>query len=210
MDNYQETFNTWNKIANLYEDRFMDLTIYNESYDFFCNAITKENPSILEIGCGPGNITKYILKKRTDFKLDGIDVAPNMVELAKKNNPKAQFMVMDCREISSLTQKYDGIVCGFCLPYLSETDGAKFITDCSQLLNSSGVLYLSFVEGEKSKSGFQVGSSGDRSFFYYYRLDELKQLLSMNGFHKTNLFKIDYERADGSREIHTVLIALKK
>lgn len=209
MNNYQETFNTWNKIASLYEDRFMDLTIYNESYDFFCDAVSKENPNILEIGCGPGNITKYILEKRTDFKLDGIDVAPNMIELAKKNNPSAQFKVLDCREINSLTQKYDGIICGFCLPYLSHADGEKFIADCSQLLNSTGVLYISFVEGEKSKSGFQVGSSGDRSYFYFYPLEELKQILSRNGFHQIKLFKIDFERANGTSECHTVLIVQK-
>lgn len=210
MDNYEETFNTWNKIANLYEERFMDLAIYNENYDFFCDAISKENPSILEIGCGPGNITKYILNKRKDFKLDGIDVAPNMIDLAKKNNPNANFEIMDCREIDSINKKYDGIICGFCLPYLSETDGAKFITDCNSLLTPKGVLYISFVEGEKSKSGFQVGSSGDRIYFHYYQLEKINQLLDENGFHSTNLFKIDYEKSDGKNEFHTILITQKK
>lgn len=30
---YQETFETWNKIAGLYEEKFMDLDLYNQSYD---------------------------------------------------------------------------------------------------------------------------------------------------------------------------------
>jgi tRNA G46 methylase TrmB len=67
MDIYKETAATWNKIALLYQGRFMQLDIYNETYDFFCNSISKNAPAILEIGCGPGNITKYLLSKRPDF-----------------------------------------------------------------------------------------------------------------------------------------------
>ena len=90
MDNYQETFETWNKLASLYQDKFMDLELYNESYDAFCNSIAKENANILEIGCGPGNITKYLLLKRPNYQIYGIDVAPNMIELARQNNPTAK------------------------------------------------------------------------------------------------------------------------
>src|SRR5437016_8972835 len=109
MDTYKETFETWNKVASLYEDKFMYLDIYNETYDVFCNSISKDNPNILEIGCGPGNITKYLLSKREDFHIDGIDIAPNMIELAKKNNPTANFSVMDSRRINELDKFYDEI-----------------------------------------------------------------------------------------------------
>ena len=46
----------WNKIAKLHEEKFMDLDIYDESYDFFSDQIEKENAEILELACGPGNI----------------------------------------------------------------------------------------------------------------------------------------------------------
>ena len=76
MDNYKETFETWNKITTLYQNKFMDLDLYNDTYDSFCNSLSKENSSILEIGCGPGNITKYLLEQRPDLLILGIDVAP--------------------------------------------------------------------------------------------------------------------------------------
>ena len=53
MDRYQETFNTWNKVAKLYQDKFMDLDLYDDTYDTFCEAVNIENATILEIGCGP-------------------------------------------------------------------------------------------------------------------------------------------------------------
>src|SRR5690554_6096738 len=175
MDRYKETFDTWNNIASIYQDKFMELDLYNDTYDFICSVIDKPKANILEIGCGPGNITKYLLSKRPDFNIFGIDIAPNMIELAKKNNPTASFTIMDSRQISTLKTNYDGIVCGFCLPYLSQTDTIKLISDCYKLLNENGLIYLSFVEGDPNNSNFKVGSSGDRTYFYFHSLNELTQ-----------------------------------
>ncbi len=63
MNRYQETFKAWNKIAQIYQDKFMELDLYNEAYDTFCELIPVKNSKILEIACGPGNITKYLLGK---------------------------------------------------------------------------------------------------------------------------------------------------
>lgn len=139
MDTYKETFDTWNKVAKLYQEKFMNLDLYDDTYDTFCEQVNIENSTILEIGCGPGNITKYLLNKRPDFRIEGIDILPNMIELAKANNPTADFKVMDCREIDKLQSKFDGIICGFCFPYLSEFDSSKLVKGCGNLLNDKGV-----------------------------------------------------------------------
>ncbi len=207
MDNYNETFETWNKVAQLYQDKFMDLELYNESYDKFCKSILKNDASILEIGCGPGNISKYLLSKRQEYMIYGIDVAPNMIDLARKNNPTANFDVMDCRNINEITTKYDGIICGFCLPYLSEEDGSKLLLDSYNLLEENGALYLSFVEGNPHDSGFKRGSTGDRTYFYYYELERLKKQLGEIGFGMPMVFKVNYKRNENDVEVHTIVLA---
>jgi 2-polyprenyl-3-methyl-5-hydroxy-6-metoxy-1,4-benzoquinol methylase len=210
MDRYTETFDTWNKLAALYQDRFMDLDLYNETYDFVCNTITRRNAKLLEIGCGPGNITKYLLSARPDFDIFGIDIAPNMIELAKKNNPSASFAVMDSRHIDEIKTTFDGIVCGFCLPYLSHTDSPKFITDCYHLLDEDGLLYISFVEGDPGKSDFQIASSGYRSYFYFYNVDDLTTQLAEHNFDDFTIFKVEYKKNETDIDIHTILTARKK
>ena len=209
-DRYTETFKTWNKVALLYQDLFMDLELYNDTYDYICNSITKDKAKILEIGCGPGNITKYLLSKRPDFDIFGIDIAPNMVELAKNNNPTASFAIMDSRQIDEIKTKYDGIVCGFCLPYLSHKDSLKLIADCNRLLNENGLIYLSFVEGDPSKSDFQVSGTGDRTYFYFYNTDRLYEQLQQNNFEKIQVLKVEYKKEETKFETHTILIANKK
>ena len=210
MDRYKETFETWNKVASIYQDKFMDLDLYNDTYDFIVSALNKPNSKILEIGCGPGNITKYLLSKQPDLDIFGIDIAPKMIELAEKNNPRAHFAIMDIREIGKIKTKYDGIICGFCLPYLSQTDSEKLIFDTHNLLNGNGLIYLSFVEGDPNKSDFQVGSNGDRSYFYYHSLDKLKAQLKDNSFEKLKIFKVEYKKSEAEVNIHTILTARKK
>jgi 2-polyprenyl-3-methyl-5-hydroxy-6-metoxy-1,4-benzoquinol methylase len=209
MDKYQETFQTWNKVAKVYQEKFMDLDLYNDSYSAFLDLVTKTNASILEIGCGPGNITKYLLTNKADLKIMGIDISENMIELAKKNNPKAEFEIMDCREIDHLNKKFDAIICGFCIPYLSNNDCNKLISDCKNLLHDSGILYLSFVGGNYENSGYITGSSGDRTYFYYHDPTSLEKTIKSNQFETKRLIEKKYMKGDGTKEVHTIFI-LKK
>lgn len=209
MQPNKETLETWNKIAALYEEKFMHLDIYNDSYVYVCKHLKKQ-ARVLDVGCGPGNISKYLLLNRPDLEILGIDSSSNMIELAKKNNPGANFREMDCRQMSDLQQQFDGIVCGFCLPYLTQDEVSRLIIDASKLLLNNGLLYLSFVEGDESKSGCQVGSSGDRMYFHYHEMDQLKPLLILNGFDEPEVMKVKYVKSNSETEIHTIFIAEKR
>ncbi|MBL0336671.1 MAG: class I SAM-dependent methyltransferase [Chitinophagaceae bacterium] len=209
MNHNEETFQTWNKVAQAYQDKFMELELYNDSYDSFCKAIHKADARILDLGCGPGNITRYLLTKNPGYKILGFDIAPNMIKLAKQNNPGASFQVMDIREIGKMEAEYDGIICGFSLPYLSPEESLQLISDTYDLLTEKGVLYLSFVEGDPTQSGFQTASTGDRSYFHYHNLSGFTEHLQYCGFHELVTFNLEYNRSETEREIHTIIIAKK-
>jgi SAM-dependent methyltransferase len=209
MDNrYKETFNTWNNIATLYQDKFMDMDLYNHTYDYICNSVTIQNAKLLEIGCGPGNITKYLLSQRPDFDIFGIDIAPNMIELARKNNPTARFEVMDCRDILHLDNKFDGIIAGFCLPYLSPDESNELIINAHHLLHENGLIYLSFVEGEPEESDYKVSNHG-RVYFQFHRLEDIMSTLINTGFHHIESFHVPYKRSETEFEEHTIITAKK-
>jgi len=46
--------------------------------------LLNEQAKVLELACGPGNITKCLLSKRPDLEILATDIAPNILELAKK------------------------------------------------------------------------------------------------------------------------------
>jgi len=182
LDKYQVTVGTFNKLADAYQEKYMNFDFYFDTYDKFCELVANDSATILEVACGPGNITKYLLSKCAGFKIEGIDLAPNMVELARANNPTANFQVMDSRKISVITKKFDAILCGFCFPYLSKEDVARFIADARCLLKKGGILYLSTMEDDYEKSGFQKSSAGDRVYIHYHQFEYINHHLIANGF----------------------------
>ncbi len=209
MDAYQETLQTWNSLAALYEERFMDLPIYNASYDKFLQKLKGESPQVLEVGSGPGNICRYMLAKKPNMRWLGTDAAPEMVSVAQKNNPTATFKVMDARFLNSLQTLFDGVVSGFCIPYLDQNDVETFLRESYRLLETSGVLYLSFVSGSPTASGYQTGSSGQRVYFYFHESGHVEKLLTEIGFSQMEKMEVVYRKSDNSDETHTILIGIK-
>ena len=205
MDKTKIAVDIFNKLAHSYQEKFMDVSLYHDSFDLFCDNIKRENAEVLELACGPGNITKYLLTKRPDLKILGIDLAPNMLELAKKNNRNSSFQLMDIGEINSLNKRFDAIMCGFALPYLSKEGAVKLIADAAQLLNANGVIYISTMEDEYSKSGWEKGSSGEEMFMNYHEAEYLVGALEENGFEI-----IDLQRLKQDKVVDLVIIASNK
>lgn len=210
MDKTKDIMEVFNRCANEYQAKFMDISMYHPSLDVFCENIAKENASILELACGPGNISKYLFSKRPDVKLLGLDIAPNMIELAKHNNPTAFFEEMDCRDIATLKEQYDGIVCGFGLPYLSKEEAIKLIADAYVLLKEKGVLYISTMEDEYEKSGLKKSSSGEYELFmYFHEAGYLVEALEGNGFKVVDVRRYDFPLGDGTKMVDLVIVAEK-
>jgi predicted TPR repeat methyltransferase len=181
----------FDKLADVYQNKFMNVSTYAKTLDLFCDGVRQGNAEILELACGPGNITHYLIENRPELKILGADLSPRMIERAKVNNPTADFRVMDCRDFSSLDRKYDGIVCGFLLPYLSKKEAIKLIADTSLQLKKKGILYLSTMEDDYSNSGLKKGSSGDEIFMHYHQADYLCESLEQNGFKLVEMQRIE-------------------
>ena len=192
MDQTKIAVGIFDKLATVYQEKFMDVSLYHDSLDIFCDNIKKENATVLELACGPGNITKYLLEKRPDLEILGTDLAPNMIELAKINNTTAEFQLLDFRDIESLNKKFDAIMCGFGLPYLSKEEAIQFIKDSNQQLNDNGVLYISTMEDDNTKSGFKTGSTGDTIYQNFHQADYLSATLEENGFNIIHLDRMEY------------------
>ncbi|MFT5861965.1 MAG: ubiquinone/menaquinone biosynthesis C-methylase UbiE [Flavobacteriales bacterium] len=187
----------------------MDVDVYNDTYTKFTKSLSLPTSTVLEVDCGPGNVTRYILSKEPALEWLGIDIAPNMIQLAQHYNPRAVFLEMDGRKIRSLDAAFDGIICGFFLPYIYAKEVQTFIADCHKILNSQGILYLSFVDGDPETSDYIKNSQGDQIFFYYHREAQLNKLLKDLGFLLHDCIPVTYTRKDGCTEVHTVIIAQK-
>lgn len=80
----------------------------------------EENPNlkILDIGCGTGQLIGEISSQYKELYYLGIDVAKNMIEIAKSNNKEKNIEFRVCPvENFTCQEKYDLIICSHSFPY---------------------------------------------------------------------------------------------
>ena len=196
VSHYQLSVATFNKLARQYQDKYMLMPLYEPTYQRLSEMMGARD-KVLELACGPGNIARYLLARHPQLDYLGTDLAPQMVSLARKNNPTARFEVMDCLAIDALPEDFDVLVCGFCLPYLNLAEAQALIEAMARRLKPGGLLYLSTMEGDYQASHLQTSSSGDQAFVYYHCGEWLNKCLHVAGFDLVNCHRQDYaERGD--------------
>lgn len=212
MKNYDLSVQRFDEFAAEYAQRFSDLNAYSDSIERFCDWIEIDHPKILELGCGPGNVTRLLKLRFPKSTITAIDLAPQMIEIARKQLTEVDFRVMDVRNISIIPEEFDAIMCSFCLPFLSKSDAEKLIADCAELLVSGGVLYISTMEGNEERTGFETTSfSGDTEiYFNYHRQADLKEAFTKSDFEIRQIKLQDYIEPDGSATTDMIFIGIKR
>ncbi len=91
-----ETLNTYNKIAKKYDEEYGNDLSDAPYIDLFLSYI--KGNKIVDIGCGPGTLSKYIADK--GYKVDAIDYSEKMIKIAKNKVKNVDFFQMDMRNIT--------------------------------------------------------------------------------------------------------------
>jgi ubiquinone/menaquinone biosynthesis C-methylase UbiE len=89
---------------------------------------------ILDVCCGPGYSAGEAAARGADAL--GIDIAPGMVETARRLFPAARFVVGDAEGLDVADASVDGIVCAFGMLHLPDPERA--IADAFRVLRPSG------------------------------------------------------------------------
>jgi trans-aconitate methyltransferase len=173
---------TFSKLANRYADKYFHLDIYDQYLERFAKRILTPHACVIDVACGPGNVSAYLAKVRPDLTLFGIDLAEGMVEQARRRVPSAEFLVKDCRHINELAQVFDAAAFAFGLSYLSDDDANRFFSSLNATLTDSAMLYLSTLTGEPSWTGFETSSSGDSIYQTYRNIDDVVAMVERAGY----------------------------
>lgn len=173
---------TFNRLADRYAEKYFHLDMYDTYLDRFVKRIVSHGASVLDVACGPGNVSAYLAKVRPDLKLVGIDLAEGMVKQARLRVPSAEFWVKDCRQIGELEQVFDASAFAFGLSYLTDDDANRFFSSLNSTLADSALLYLSTITGEPSWSGFETSNNGDRVYMKYRGVDDVVSMVERAGY----------------------------
>jgi SAM-dependent methyltransferase len=160
---------------------------------------------VIDVGCGAGVLARALTD--AGFDVTGIDPSAELLEFARRNAPKAQFVQASAYDV--LVAGYDAaIALGEPLTYHAESTEAEtllagFFQRCADALPAGGMLIFDVIGlGEPSLSA-RTWRSGDE----WAVLVETKE----NQTERTLVRDIDIFRRDGdayrrSHEIHTVCL----
>jgi ubiquinone/menaquinone biosynthesis C-methylase UbiE len=206
VDTCQVSVNAFDRSAESYARKYGALNIYDNSYRTFCSCVAEQG-AVLDVACGPGNVSAFLVRERPDLHVLGIDLAPNMVRLAQTQVPAATFLVHDCRELAVLARVFDGIAYAFGLNYLSPEDAGEFFASLTDVLAPNGVLYLSAMSGPEQLSGLQTSSDGDPVYVYYRPKQEIVELVRSAGMELVFLEEIASPANAPNQTMDVVLVA---
>jgi ubiquinone/menaquinone biosynthesis C-methylase UbiE len=209
MDTCQVSVSTFDRLAQTYARKYLALDAYDAYYRQFSSHLARQGASVLDVACGPGNVSAFLVGERPDLHVLGIDLAPNMVRLAQANVPSASFLVHDCRHLADLGRVFDGIAYAFGLNYLNQEEAEQFFESLSKVLAPNGVLYLSSMSGPTEQSGLQTSSSGDQIYAYYRPRQEIERLVQSAGLKLVFLDEIASPANASKPTIDVVLVALR-
>lgn len=186
----------YKKYAKEFDEKIGSLTIYNESYDYLLNHI-EDGASILDLACGPGNVSYYLKNKKPGLSITGVDISEEIIDIAKRKIQDGEFIVKDICEVKFET-KFDCVVCAFAIPYLNLGETDHVAKTISRSLKSNGLFYISFIEG--SKEGYEKTSftENDKLFVYHHPQKAIFNILDKHALSVIKKFEIDYHEEDGT------------
>jgi trans-aconitate 2-methyltransferase len=95
--------------------------------------------NIIDIGCGPGNSGQILTANWPDVNFLGIDSSVKMIEKAKKDYPKQNWITADVSQFESTT-KYDIVYSNAAIQWIP--DHKNLLEKLFGLLSDNGVLAL--------------------------------------------------------------------
>jgi SAM-dependent methyltransferase len=100
----------YSELAHVYHAMYKSIFDYQKEFDFYNSLLKKyQRQSILEIGCGTGNLAPYFLE--AGYNYIGLDLYDEMLQIARQNHPESKdaFVQGDMRELH-LSQTFDGVI----------------------------------------------------------------------------------------------------
>ncbi|MBI2050740.1 MAG: class I SAM-dependent methyltransferase [Parcubacteria group bacterium] len=174
---------TYNRIAeDWYKDHKSD-SWWVEGTDAFVSFLPKGG-SVLDVGCGAGVKSKYLSEK--GLCVLGIDFSDKLIEIAKRDVPGVEFLVIDMKDAGTLEREFDGIFSQASLLHIPKKEVIAVLKGLASRLKKGGHLYIAVKEKWEGQDEEQVvveegyGYQYER-FFSYFTKEELRGYLKELG-----------------------------
>ncbi|KAL6719772.1 hypothetical protein ACLMJK_001693 [Lecanora helva] len=135
----EEEAQYWTKLGKEYEAAFGDDACLRQAVEQFLEPLPLDS-QILEFGSGTGRPIAELVSD-SGRHIHGIDIAPGMAEISRKQVPQGIFEVIDMLKFDPKI-KYDGIIASLSIFELSRDEVSEMVGKWFQWLKPDGLLLI--------------------------------------------------------------------
>jgi SAM-dependent methyltransferase len=141
---------------------------------------------VADLGCGPGRITTYLAEIGLDAF--GVDLSPEMVEVARKTYPDLRFEVGSLYDLDLPDGQLAGALAWYSLVHCPPEDLPKAFIEIHRILKPGGLLLHAFKIGTDTYHLHQAYGHELSLDVYQYQVDDVANTLTAAGFTEVAIF----------------------
>jgi SAM-dependent methyltransferase len=144
--------------------------------------LTRGRGTVLEVGCGPGQVGRYLHDLGVDVL--GTDLSPQMIDVARGLHPGMRFRVEDLLAVGSPDASFAGLVAAYAIVHLVPDEVVLAAREWARLVAGGGWLLVAFHVEEEAATVHLEEFLGERVSidFRFHRVAAVEAALLDAGF----------------------------
>jgi ubiquinone/menaquinone biosynthesis C-methylase UbiE len=121
---------------------------------------TVPGKDVLDVGCGRGRYSKHFVDAGMNYQ--GIDLSPEMIRKARRQNPGVSFETMSFRKLQFPDETFDGLWCCCVLMCEPKINTLNVLGEMRRVLRPGGIVQLVVPNfGEPGETQSPIVGGGD-------------------------------------------------
>jgi len=150
----------------------------------FCDLVLGNGAGaeVGDVGCGTGRLAPYLAAR--GLVPHGVDLSPEMIRVARRDQPGFRFDVADLRELPFGDASLAGVICWYSLMYCAPAGRPRAFGELARVVRPGGYLATAFKagDGEVRRGGVTLGAGFD---VYWLSPDQMQRYITDAGFSVT-------------------------
>lgn len=100
---------------------------------------------VLDAGCGAGRMSRYLADR--GVAVEGIDLSPGMVAMARRDHPDLSFSVASIADLPYPDGRFDGVLLWYSTIHTAPNGQPRLFAEAARILRPGGHLLVGFQSG---------------------------------------------------------------